>query len=206
MSDFTPADVDEAVHWFVDTFSDTPAADWESLAGPLTWTCWETAEHVADDLFFYATQLTTRTPPRETHLPFSCTANREGGPENTVGADRAGGVPGLLAVVESCGHLLSAVITTADPNLVAHHTYGQARPEGFAAMGVVELLVHAYDIATGLGTPWTPPTPLVTRTLTKLFPHVEPTDDPAATLLWATGRGTLPNRPPVGEWRWINTH
>ncbi|WP_424188886.1 hypothetical protein ACOBQX_11320 [Actinokineospora sp. G85] len=65
---------------------------------------------------------------------------------------------------------------------------------------------HAYDIATGLTLDWTPPLPLLTKTLTTLFPHITPTDDPATTLLWATGRATLPNRAPVHDWRWVNTH
>jgi hypothetical protein len=54
-------------------------------------------------------------------------------------------------------------------------------PEGFAAMGVVETLVHTHDLAEGLGLAWTPPSDLCSRVLARLFP-----DAPKATGPWPT--------------------
>lgn len=43
------------------------------------------------------------------------------------------------------------------------------------------------------------------RTLDRLFP-LAPTDQEAwPTMLWATGRGDLPGRDRLGEWRWDST-
>jgi mycothiol maleylpyruvate isomerase-like protein len=195
----TADDVDLAVRLTIEAF--TGAADnWDAPAGTLSWTCWETAEHVADDLFFYATQIGARAVPGE--VPFGYGAPREGGPELTITAKREAGPAGLLQVVEACGALLTAVVRTAAPEARAHHVFGDGDAEGFAAMGVVEVLVHAHDIAAGLGVGWQPPADLCARVLARLFPDVTPTDDPWRTLLWATGRGDLPDRPRRTEWRW----
>jgi hypothetical protein len=69
-------------------------------------------------------------------------------------------------------------------------------------MGCTELLVHDDDVAAALGLRWTPPAGLADAVLTRLFPWVEPGDDPAAALRWATGRAALPGREQVTTWRW----
>ena len=80
---------------------------------------------------------------------------------------------------------------------------GVGDPEGFAAMGVVEVLVHMRDVAAGLGLDWTPPEDLCDRVLHRLFPSA-PTGTPRwETVLWATGRGELDGQARLGEdWRW----
>jgi hypothetical protein len=93
-------------------------------------------------------------------------------------------------------------VTTAPPGTRAWHPMGVGDPEGFAAMGVVEVLVHMRDVAAGLGFGWTPPEELCGRILYRLFP-----DSPAGTprwetLLWATGRGEVAGQERLGEWRW----
>ncbi|MFC4857622.1 maleylpyruvate isomerase N-terminal domain-containing protein [Actinophytocola glycyrrhizae] len=175
---------------------------WDRQAGEVTWTCWETAEHVADDLFFYATQIARTPPPEPGEAPFTMTARRDGGPVNAVSAVPESGPAGLLAVVDACGALLAAAVRAAPPDARGHHVFGLADAEGFAAMGVVEVLVHTSDIAAGLGVPWQPPADLCARVLTRLFPDVEVTGDPWRTLLWATGRAELPGRPRRTRWRW----
>jgi hypothetical protein len=69
-------------------------------------------------------------------------------------------------------------------------------------MGVTETLVHGHDAAQGLGVPWEPPADLCARVLSRLFPGAPADAPPWAVLLWATGRGDLPGRPRLGEWRW----
>ncbi len=198
----TAADVEHAVRLAVTALRGAEAGDWSVQAGSLEWDCWETVEHLADDLFAYAVQLGPAQPPLDTHVPFEWTRKRPGGPANSIFADRAAGPAGLLQVLEASGALLTAIVRTTPATVRAHHVFGAADPEGFAAMGVVETLVHTHDVTQGLGLPWTPPTDLCDRTLTRLFPDA-PTDTAAwPTLLWATGRAELPGRPRLTKWRW----
>ena len=68
-------------------------------------------------------------------------------------------------------------------------------------MGVVETLVHTYDIARGLGLDWVPPAELCAPALARLFPDALP-GDPSAALRWCTGRTVLDDRPRRAQWRW----
>jgi hypothetical protein len=167
--------LDQAVQLSLATLRSAESADWDVPAGTLSWTCWETAEHLADDHFAYAAQLGAPSPDRE--VPFSWVARRAGGPANVTFADRDAGVPGLLAVLESCGALLAAMVRTTPLSVRSYHGFGTSDPVGFAAMGIVETLVHTHDIASGLGLPWTPPADLCDRVLRRLFPDApaEPT-------------------------------
>jgi hypothetical protein len=175
---------------------------WDAQAGDVKWTCWETAEHIADDLFYYATEMARTAQEEPRPAPFTLTARREGGPEVALCADPDAGPAGLLQVVDACGGLLAAAVRTAAPEARGYHVFGMADAEGFAAMGIVEVLVHTADIAAGLDVPWEPPADLCARVLARLFPDVEVTGDPWRTLLWATGRGELPGRPQRTDWRW----
>ncbi|MFD7551383.1 hypothetical protein ACFV0R_20500 [Streptomyces sp. NPDC059578] len=196
-------DVTTAVRLSVDALATAGDRDWSARAASLDWDCWETTEHLADDLFAYAVQLGPRTPPLDTEVPFSFTPSRPGGPALAVRADRAAGPAGLLQVLEASGALLAAVVHTSAPGTRAHHVFGVSDPEGFAAMGVVETLVHTRDVAEGLGgVDWKPPADLCLRVLARLFPDVTVGADPWRTLLWATGRAKLPDRARRTAWRW----
>ena len=199
----TAADVDRAVRLAVGALRGAEAADWSANAGSLEWDCWETVEHLADDLFSYAAQLGPDTPPLETHVPFAWSRRKPGGPANVIFVDREAGPAGLLQVLEASGALLTAIVRTKAPTVRAHHIFGASDPEGFAAMGIVETLVHTHDVAEGLGIEWAPDdAALCDRVLLRLFPDA-PTDTPRwPTLLWATGRAELPDRPRLTTWRW----
>ncbi|MCG7527152.1 VOC family protein [Streptomyces sp. OfavH-34-F] len=198
----TADDVTEAVRLAVDTLGAAGGADWSVPAGPLTWSCRETAEHLSDDLFAYAAQLGPRTPSVESEVPYHWSRRREGGPWNAVFADPEAGPAGLLQTVEASGALLAAMVRTASPALRSYHGYGVSDPEGFAAMGVVETLVHAHDIAAGLGLEWAPPAALCDRALARLFPDAPDDADRWTVLLWSTGRAELPGRERVTSWKW----
>jgi hypothetical protein len=179
--------------------------DWQVPAAGLDWTVWETLEHLADDHFAYAGQVAVRTPQTETYVPFDFHAARAGGPRSTVFADPSGGNAGLAQVVDACGGLLLGAVQRAAPEVRGWHPFGVSDPAGFAAMGIVETVVHLHDVAGGLGLAWAPDEGVVRRTLDRLFPDA-PTDQPAwPTLLWATGRGDLPGREPLSTWRWDST-
>ncbi|MEU5988445.1 hypothetical protein ABZ806_05685 [Spirillospora sp. NPDC047418] len=198
----TADDLESAVRLAVSTLRKAPPDAWDAKAGSLEWDCWETVEHLADDLFAYAAQLGPKTPPMDGEVPFMWQARRPGGPANAVHADREAGPEGLLQVLEACGGFLIAMVRTVPSHVRAHHTFGAADPEGFAAMGIVETLVHTHDLAEGLGLPWEPPADLCRRVLRRLFPEAPHDTEPWRTLLWATGRAELPGRPRLTSWRW----
>ena len=204
-SPVSPDDVRLAVRLAVAALRGVADADWDAVTPATGWDCWETVEHVGDGLFGYAAQLAPEAPPQDGFVPFAWSRTTAGGPPIALRADRAAGTAGLLQVFESCGALLAAMVQTAPPQLRAFHAQGAADPEGFAAMGVVEVLVHTHDVAKILGVTWEPPAELCDRALVRLFPNA-PTDTPRwLTLLWATGRGELPGHPPLSEdWRWFS--
>ncbi|MFJ8541244.1 hypothetical protein ACIRFH_04345 [Streptomyces sp. NPDC093586] len=204
-SPVTADDLDRAVRLAVATLGEASPAAWAGKAGSLEWDCWETVEHLGDDLFAYAAQLAPRTPPLTGEVPFVWESRRPGGPANAIHADREAGPAGLLQVLEASGALLAAVVRTTPPHVRAYHVFGISDPEGFAAMGITETLVHTHDLAQGLALTWTPPADLCARVLTRLFPDAPRTAAPWPTLLWATGRADLPGHPRRTTWRWDGT-
>jgi hypothetical protein len=167
----------------------TPALDhiWEVPAGDLEWSCRATAAHVADDLFSYASQVIAQ--PDSGYLPIEAVID----PRATIAE--------TLRAVEMCGRLLSNAVDSAGPDSRAWHPYGASDPDGFAAMGVVEVLVHAYDIARGLELDWRPPSTLCAPALRRLFPEA-PEGDASQVLLHLTGRQALAGRERLRDWSW----
>ncbi|MDQ0989588.1 maleylpyruvate isomerase N-terminal domain-containing protein [Streptomyces sp. V3I7] len=205
LSPVTADDVDLAVRLAVGILRDAPPAGWGGKAGSLEWDCWETVEHLAGDFLFYAVQLGPQSPPLDTHVPFALRQKRPEGPPNFIFAEHDAGPAGLLQVLEASGALLVAMVRTTPQRVRAYHASGVSDPEGFAAMGVVETLVHTHDLAEGLGLAWTPPSDLCSRVLARLFPEAPQGADPWLTLLWATGRAELPGHPRLTTWRWDST-
>lgn len=115
-------------------------ADWSVPAHELEWSCWDTGLHIADDLLFYAMQVIDQTPGG--YVPVELRMWDGAQPE------------GMLRSILTCGEILAIVSASAPPDARGHHTYGVSDPEGFAAMGVLETVVHTYDIALGLGWGW----------------------------------------------------
>jgi RimJ/RimL family protein N-acetyltransferase len=185
--------VEEAVADAVALLRTAADRDWEAVrAGRLEWSCRYTAEHIAGDLIAYAGQLAGRATTA--YVPFEITLDD--------GTDNGG----VLHVVETTGALLAATLRTTPREVRAFHPYPfrSANREGFAAMGITEVLLHTHDIAEGLGLSYEPPAGLCADVLARIFPHVRPGADPWRTLLWATGRGDLPGRAPLTGWRWRN--
>ena len=80
----TAADVREAVYLAADTLATVVERDWRVPAGDLDWDCWETVEHIADDLFAYASQLGPRRPSVTEPVPIGFEYRRPGGPALTI--------------------------------------------------------------------------------------------------------------------------
>ncbi|MEU4179777.1 hypothetical protein [Streptomyces sp. NPDC026589] len=72
-------------------------------------------------------------------------------------------------------------------------------------MAITELTLHTYDITRALGVPWSPPDATATTVLARLFPGAPTGHRPSGTLLWCTGRATLPGVPRRVEWQWDGT-
>ena len=185
--------VTEAVAGCVSLLRTAADRDWdEARAGRLEWSCRQAVEHIASDLIAYAGQLAGRA--QDAYVPFEITFDE--------GTDNLG----ALQVIETTGALLAAAVATAPREVRAFHPYPfrSANREGFAAMGIAEMLLHTHDIAEGLGLAYEPPAELCEDVLTRIFPQVRPGPDHWRTLLWATGRGDLPGRAPVTRWHWSN--
>ncbi|WP_107071031.1 GNAT family N-acetyltransferase [Streptomyces cyaneogriseus] len=185
--------VEEAVASAVALLRTAVDRDWEGpRAHGLEWSCRATAVHVAECLVGYAAQLTGRAA--DDYIPFELRLEEGAGNE------------GALRVIEATGGLLAAAVRTTPREVRAFHPYPfrSANREGFAAMGITEVLLHTHDIARSLGLSYEPPAEVVSYALTRIFPAVRPGPAPWPTLLWATGRGELPGRPPVTGWRWSN--
>ncbi|ANY05499.1 maleylpyruvate isomerase N-terminal domain-containing protein [Pseudonocardia sp. HH130630-07] len=184
-------DVEQATGVMTEVLRGRADADWSAPAGPLTWSCRDTAVHVADDLFGYAAQVAV-APPGD-YPPFEITVPA-GEPSDRI-----------LLVVETGGAMLAAALRTAPPGVRGWHPYGDSDASGFAAMGVTEILVHTHDITRGLGVDWELPAAPCRAVLHRLWPGTDPGPDPASTLLHRTGRAALGAVPPPSSWRWDGT-
>jgi hypothetical protein len=172
-------------------------ADWSVRAGGWEWSCRDTAEHLADDLFYYAAQLGSGIDDHP--LPLADAAAYPGGSVGSIRAAPDAGPDGLVEIVAACGALLVASVRVAEPGRRGFHVFGPADAEASAAMGILETVVHTHDITHGLDLPYRPDAGACARVLARLMPAVDPGDDPWEALLRATGR-----RGDTGSWRWWN--
>jgi hypothetical protein len=183
----TATEVQDATSEMQRALGDAADADWSARAGDLDWSCRSTGGHIADDLFSYASQVIAQ--PTRGYLPIEANIEARATPAE------------LLESVAMCGRLLGLAVSSASPAARAYHPCGLSDPEGFAAMGVLEVLVHTHDIASGLDLAWVPPDDLSSGVLDRLFPDA-PAGSPSAVLLWCTGRGPLGDVPRRTTWRW----
>ncbi|WP_454043374.1 hypothetical protein [Cellulosimicrobium sp. Marseille-Q8652] len=197
----TGADVRTAAAWLARALERHDAAALDAQAGPVRWSCWTTAEHVVDDLVAYALQLAAL--PRLAYVPLVGPR----GEDEIVHVDRETGTAGLTEALLGGAELLATLVESRPDGVRAYHPYGLSDPEGFAAMGVVEVLVHGHDVLLGLTGEHAPfPVGLAAGVLGRLFPDVAVEEvEPDLVLLWATGRGELPGRPRRTRWRWDAT-
>jgi len=167
--------------------------DWQQVpAAELEWSCWQTALHMVDCLYFYAMQVVYAQPDE-----YLCTE---------LALDDSASPRRMLAALSAHADLLHRIAQSADPDTRAHHNYGVSDAAGFAAMGVVETLIHTFDVVRGLNPAdeWRPPTELAAPVIARLFPHA-PRGDPADVLLYCCGRAALDELPRQTRWRWDGT-
>jgi hypothetical protein len=164
--------------------------DWSQPAGDTTWRCRDLLDHITLGVTGYAALLIARPTDR---YPALRTGNEPGA-----------SVPERLESVTIAATLLAHTVRATEPQVRAFHPWGTSDPSGFAAMGVVEILVHAHDLVRTFGIDWTPPDDLVAPVVDRLFPNAPDGVTPGAVLLWCTGRIALPGhaRLPRAGWQW----
>jgi len=173
----------------VEQFSRLPDESWDRPALGLTWSCRETAAHLNDDFGFYAMQLSGTTPPLDDYVdlvdppPWT-----KGGPQIVFWPDPDKGTAGIVRCLDAAAGLLVAVTATAPAEKRGFHPRGVSDASGFAAMGIVEATLHAWDILSALGVVYAADAVAVSRSLDRLFPDAPRTDNPWQDLLKASGR------------------
>jgi hypothetical protein len=199
----TADDVDGVVRALCDALAGVPDDAWALAPAGSEWTCREIMDHLCDTLLSYGTQIAGRTPPREGWVAFAWD-QRPGGPPLAVKSDPESGTAGIRQLFEAAGALLAAMVRTSPPDVRGYHAFGVSDPEGFAAMGCLEVSAHGWDVAGALGRELVIDGGTVERVLRRLFPELPEGFEPWATFLWATGRGELPGHPRRESWRWFS--
>ncbi|MDA1365430.1 hypothetical protein [Glycomyces algeriensis] len=195
------ADVERAVALTAEALRPAPAGAWDAQAGPMDCSCWEAMDHLNNGVFSYATRLVPPVPSVQARPTIFW--KRPGTPSLPLVTDREAGPEAAIEALLMVGGLVAAVVDTRPATARAWHIWGTADPEGYAAMGVVETLAHAFDLTQGLGLGFEAPADLVAPALARLFPEAPADTDPWPTLLWATGRGELEGRASRGpDWTW----
>jgi len=186
----TADDLEAAVSSMFATLQPVTNRDWSATAGTLEWDCWHTAEHIGDCLLSYALQLAAQ--PATRYVRAVATAQEDASPAE------------VLEFAMACGGILAATVRTASPDARGYHPTGLAGPEGFAGLGCVEALLHAQDVAQGLGLDLDPPRDVCARVLAWRFPRASAElaagIDPWTALQWATGRVEIPGHPRLAQW------
>jgi hypothetical protein len=155
--------------------------DWSVAAGPLSWSCRETAGHIVDVVFAYALQLAAEA--HDHYLPFApLDPLPEAAPEDLV--------DGIGAV----GKMFTAVMATTAEGLRAWHPFGMLSTTEWAGLGANEVIVHTFDITSGLNLRFEPAAALCDEVLHDMLRLHDRRDasalsgDPCVALLELSGR------------------
>ncbi|GAA4986113.1 hypothetical protein HD597_011151 [Nonomuraea thailandensis] len=162
--------------------------DWTRRAAGLEWTCRATLDHVALGVVGYAGLLIARPADRYVTLFASLD------PQAPIGH--------CLEGIGIAARLLASAVREAGDDVRAWHPWGHSDGPGFAAMGMVELLVHGLDITRAMELDWRPPEHLCAPAVRRLFPEAPDGEDAAEILLWCTGRAGLPGLGRRDRWQW----
>jgi hypothetical protein len=191
-----PADhVDAAVAATLDALRTYADRDWATPTTDLDWSVGRVAHHIGDCLLGYAGQVVLE--PTDRYLRYELVLESEPGTEND---DR-------LELIVTGGAFLASVVRTASPEARGWHPYGTSDPTGFAAMGVIESLIHTHDVVGTFGGQFVIPDAPAEFAITRLFRDAPdfPDAGPAQVLLWCCGRIPLGDHPRRGKWRWNGT-
>lgn len=155
-------DIERATRFVAEALEPAIGRDWSVRAGQLEWTVEFTVDHVIGALSKYTLYLSSRSQEyiAVRFSPWPEASQRE-----------------RLDALRSLGRALANVAMATSPEVRAFHASGLFDPNGYVALGCLETLVHGYDIATGLGLDFEPPTEIVAPVAARLLPWIDPTWD-----------------------------
>lgn len=188
MRELVPDDLRRCSNLVAETLSVHLTSDFSIPAGELEWSCQRTLEHLVGALLWYSGNLA-----RLSHEPCSRLSSGLDTPPTQ-----------LVDALVSSGYILALVAEGTPPGGRAYHPLGMADTTGFLAMGCDEILIHSYDIYSGLGVEFEiVDDDIVNSIVDRLFPWAPQGHDPWETLLWCNGRIALPERARLAAgWRW----
>src|ERR1700735_5556933 len=163
----TAGDVDAAIACVMSGLLPLTDRDWSVRAGTLEWDCRHTAEHIGDCLLSYAWQLPVQPTTRSVRAV--ATAEKDASPAE------------VLEFAVTGGRVLASMVRTSPAHVRAFHPAGNADPEGFAALGCNEALLHGNDIAQGFGLSLDPSRDVCRRVLARLYPQAPAERAPPAS-------------------------
>ena len=164
-------------------------ADWTAKVPGLNLTVAQTIAHAAEACLWFAIDLAAAGPDLGTV-------------ECRVKPDRP--PPALVAILVAQAGMLAAVVDDAPPERRGFHPMGPTDASGYVAMVCDELLIHTDDVVSCLGSSFSPDQTLARAVLARLFPWIEPGDDPWRRLRWANGRTALGQEPRLDRWAWFS--
>ncbi len=181
---FSADDLREVTRFVLDRWAEGVDRDWRVPAGTLDWDCLYTADHLVDCVFSYAFFLASRKIDDYPNY-------------GELHALAGSGPTDMIEGLRATSTMLLAVIDTAEPDAVAvirrRPTVQTGGPRAFAARGGLEMILHAYDVCSGLGIAFEPPAPLCRRLFDTTgdwhgVGSIEPTADAWGDLLERSGR------------------
>jgi hypothetical protein len=162
-------------------------ADWSVRAGNLEWSVDRTIAHMTGAPGKYALYLSSRST--------RYIAVRAWPVEDATRRER-------LEAIEGCAAALAGVAATAPQGAFGFHVTGMRNAAQFLAMACYELLVHTYDVTSGLGLRYEPPEELSRLVIEHCYPGQDEHRPPWPFLVWLSGRphpaATGWDRPPAG--------
>ena len=184
-----PADLLASTEFVLGALRPVADRDWSVRAGTLEWDVASTVTHVAGHLTKSTTYLASAST---TWSPLVTSADPRATNDH------------LLDGVEGAAHGLAFVADRVDPSTRGFHAWGMGDAAAFLARGATEVLVHGWDVVTGLGIEFNPPPKVCTPIVRRRFPWIADDADPWTTLLTAEGRTGgqrwIPIEIPLDEW------
>ena len=117
--------------------------DWSVGAGTLEWSCWQTVDHITDCIFSYALQIAGRVRGGFLRLE-PLRAHPDARPAELVDS------------LQAVGHMFAAVVEDAPPDIISSDAYFDLSLSDWVARALNELLLHTYDVLSGLGAGFAP--------------------------------------------------
>lgn len=134
--------------------------DWSVNAGSLEWSVEFTIEHISAALSKYTLYLASRSTES---IAVRIVSRRD-----ATQQERLDAIPRLAQG-------LANVAATTPTGVRVFHASGLTDADGYVAMGCVEVLLHGYDIASGLEIPFDPGDEIVQPVVARLAPWLEAT-------------------------------